>query len=89
MEELRADMAKIFKETGGDRLRQLAANSDDPKDKSLVDNIEKAVTEYISSFLERFEKMEERMTRSDEKVDKLVEIVENMHLSWLGERKKG
>ena len=89
MDEFRAELSKIIRKEGGERLKELCKNSGDPNDLNIMENIERAMTNYVATFLEeRMKKTEEALEKCANKVDKLGKIVEHMHIGWTTERRK-
>ena len=81
-EQLRSAIGNLIKEKGGDLVRQTliqAGNEEAVKD---FDNIETAVTDYVAKWVE------ERIQQTDEKIEYLARIVEDVIGRLQVERRK-
>ena len=81
-QELRNAINTLFKEKGGDRVREALVKSGDNEALKAFDEIETAIADYVAQWVE------ERIKKTDEKVEYLARIVEDVVKKLKTERKK-
>ena len=81
-QELRNAINTLFKEKGGDQVREALEKSGDKEALKAFDNIENAIADYVAQWVE------ERIRKTDEKVEYLARIVEDVVKKLKVERKK-
>ena len=80
--ELRNAIGTLIKEKGGDIVRDALVKAGDEEALKAFDNIETAVADYVTQWVEN------RIKQTDEKVEHLARIVEDVVLRLQNERKK-
>ena len=80
--ELRNAIGVLIKEKGGDIVRQALAKAGDEEALKAFDNIETAVADYVTQWVEN------RIKQTDEKVEHLARIVEDVVKRLETERRK-
>ena len=80
--ELRNAIGTLIKEKGGDIVRDALVKAGDEEALKAFDNIETAVADYVTQWVEN------RIKQTDEKVEHLARIVEDVVVRLQSERKK-
>ena len=81
--ELRSAIDTLIKEKGGDIVRDALVKAGDEEAIKVFDNIQNAVADYVTQWVEN------RIKQTDEKVEHLARIVEDVVERLQLERKRG